>query len=365
MKSKSPKHSADDLVAEAFELQERGDAVAASRLYREALKLEPEHHAAMNLLAMTLIDRDVKAAIDLVEQAIALKPRVAWYYLTLGRAHAATGDDARAVAAMEVSVQLDRSSAIPLYDLAGLHLRNHRVEPAIAALRDVLVIEPEHPRAQYLLASLTGEHVETAPAEYVTELFDSYAPNFEAHLQQGLQYRAPEQLAAMVAADGTDGPRAWQVVDLGCGSGLAGSAFREVARHLVGSDLSPKMIEMAQARHVYDELHVEDLRATLSRTQNVDLIVAADVFVYIGALDASFAATATALRPGGRFAFSTESHDGDGVQLRPSSRYAHADTYIRVLAETHGFEVRTATEVALRLEHGTPIPGILYLLLRR
>lgn len=361
--SRKPK-SADDLVGEAFALQQQGEAIAAARMYREALKLAPAHHAAMSLLAMILIERDVRAAIGLLEQAIALAPRVAWYHLTLGHAYAAAGDDERAVAAMQASARLDRSSAIPRYDLARHHLQHRRSEPALAALRDVLAVDPAHARARFLVASLTGGQVETAPADYVTELFDSYAPAFEAHLVEGLQYRAPSELAELVASDGTDGARAWQVVDLGCGSGLAGVAFRALARHLIGSDLSPKMIEVARARGVYDELHVEDLLATLARARDVDLVIAADVFIYVGALEAAFAAVATSLRPGGRFALSTEAHDGDGVVLRPSSRYAHADGYIRGLAAQHGFEVRLANATTVRVEHGAPIAGMLYLLIR-
>jgi len=352
-----------ELVAEALAHQERGAAAEAEPLYREVLQQDPDHHAAMNLLAMILIERgDLAAATALITRGIVLAPDVAWYHLNLGHARAAAGLDEPAVAAMTASAELDPASPIPRYDLARHHLRHGRPDLALAALREVLAREPRHARARYLVASLTGGHVDTAPAEYVTELFDSYAPSFEAHLVTVLDYRAPGQLAELVAAAGHAAQRAWRVIDLGCGSGLGGAAFRDFAHHLIGSDLSPRMVDIARTRGVYDELHVEDLIATLCRARGADLVVAADVFIYVGALDEPFRAASEALRPGGLFAFSTERCDGDGFRLLPSSRYAHADGYVRELARRHGFAVRDARDTVLRIEHSAPVSGVLYLL---
>lgn len=367
MKRKKPRQRrrpAGELVAEALALQERGASAGAEQLYRELLQHEPEHHGALNLLAMILIERgDPAAAAGLITRAIALAPGVAWYHLNLGHACAAAGLDDRAVEAMQAAAGLDPGNPIPRYDLARHHLRHGRPGEALAALREVIERDPSHERARFLIASLTGGHVDTAPADYVTELFDSYAPRFERHLVDVLDYKVPGRLAELVAGAGHAPRRAWRVIDLGCGSGLGGAAFRDFARHLIGSDLSPRMIEIARQRGVYDELHVEDLTATLRRAAaDADLVVAADVFIYVGALDEVFRAAAGALRPGGMFAFSTERCDGDGYRLLPSSRYAHGDGHVRGLAQRHGFAVRQARDTVLRIDHGEPVPGVLYLL---
>jgi predicted TPR repeat methyltransferase len=363
-KAKPRRRPTGELIAEALALQERGQVAEPEQIYREVLQHEPDHHGALNLLAMILTERhDPGAAATLITRAIALAPGVAWYHLNLGHAYAAAGLDDPAAQAMRASADLDPESPIPRYDLARHHLRHGRPGEALAALRQVLDRDPSHDRARFLVASLSGGHVDTAPAGYVTELFDSYAPRFEAHLVNVLDYKVPAQLAELVAAAGHAPPQAWQVIDLGCGSGLGGAAFRGFARHLIGSDLSPRMIEIARSRGVYDELHVEDLTATLRRAgANADLVVAADVFIYVGALDESFGAAASALRPGGLFAFSTERCDGDGFRLLPSSRYAHADGYVRRLAQRHGFAVREARDTVLRIEQAAPVPGVLYLL---
>ena len=368
-KARPPRRPAGEVIAEALALQERGAIAEAEQRYRALLQREPDHHAALNLLAMILTERgEPAAAAALIERAIAVAPEVAWYHLNLGHALAAAGLDDRAAAAMTASAELDPASPIPRYDLARHHLRHARADAALAALRDVLARDPGHDRARFLVASLTGGHVDSAPADYVTELFDSYAPRFEAHLVEVLGYRVPEQLAELVAACQPPA-RAWQVIDLGCGSGLCGAAFRGHARHLIGSDLSLRMVELARRRGVYDELHVEDLTATLGRAQRAhragggaDLVIAADVFIYVGALDAAFAAAAGALRPGGLFAFSTERCDGDGFELRPSSRYAHGDGYVRGLADRHGLAVREARDAVLRVDQTRPVAGVLYLL---
>ena len=363
-KPKPPRRPAGELIAEALALHERGAVAEAEARYRQVLQHEPDHHGAMNLIAMILIERgDPDAAAALITRAIALAPDVAWYHLNLGHAYAASGLDAPAVAAMTASARLDPDQAIPHYDLARHHLRHGRPDAALAALREVLACDPSHDRARFVIASLTGGHVDTAPADYVTELFDSYAPRFEAHLVDVLNYKVPTRLAELVAAAGHAPARAWHVIDLGCGSGLGGVAFRDFARRLVGSDLSPRMVEIARDRGVYDELHVEDLIATLGRARaEVDLVVAADVFIYVGAIDAAFRAAASALGAGGLFAFSTERCDGDGFRLLPSRRYAHADGHVRELARRHGFAVRAAQDTVLRVDHDAPIAGVLYLL---
>jgi predicted TPR repeat methyltransferase len=133
---------------------------------------------------------------------------------------------------------------------------------------------------------------------------------------------------------------------------------------LIGSDLSARMIARARQRAIYDELYCEDLLATLAREREVDLVVAADVFIYVGALDATFAACAAALRSGGRLAFSVERAEGTGFVLLPTLRYAHADAYVRGLAGTHALAIERAEPSILRVDKGAPIHGTLYLLRR-
>ena len=153
------------------------------------------------------------------------------------------------------------------------------------------------------------------------------------------------------------------ILDLGCGTGQCGLALADIKRRLVGVDLSPKMLALAQAHGVYDELHAGEVNAWLSssRDSSFDVIVASDVFIYIGALEDVFRDVARVLRPHGVFAFSIEEHDGAPHSLRSSGRYAHSHAYIIELART-GFAAISAKPCVIRTEGGAPIPGGLYVL---
>ena len=83
-----------------------------------------------------------------------------------------------------------------------------------------------------------------------------------------------------------------------------------------------------------------------------DLVIAADVFVYVGNLAPAFAASARALVAGGRLAFTTERAEGDGFDLQPTGRFRHGEAYVRRLAREHGFDVEVLEEVVLRRQRG-------------
>lgn len=358
--------SADELVAKAREHGDRGELTLAEARFREALALAPDHIGILAMLGGVLVERgNADEAIDLLERARVAVPDFAPVHFALGTAYAMAGHDEIAVASMEIAGKLDPSSSLPFERLARLHIRAHRPREAIGVLRRVLRRDPTNTNATFMLAALTGENAAVPtdmPPELVADLFDTYASTFDTHLE-GLAYRVPKALAALVG-DVEPTARDWVVVDLGCGTGLAGVELRDRARTLIGCDLSPRMIDRAKERAIYDELHVEDLAATLSRASGVDLIVAADVFIYLGALDQTIAACAKALRPGGLLAFSTEKSDGADVALQPTLRQKHSESYLVGLARANELTVERAEPSILRVDQGESVHGILYLLRR-
>jgi predicted TPR repeat methyltransferase len=129
---------------------------------------------------------------------------------------------------------------------------------------------------------------------------------------------------------------------------------------LVGVDLSAAMLEKARARGGYDALHTEGLLDFLARTdERFDVVVAADVFVYVGALDDVFAGVRACCD--GRFVFTTELCDA-GMELRPSGRYAHGQDRIDELAARHGFVLVHRSVEPLRTEAQQPVLGQLVVL---
>jgi predicted TPR repeat methyltransferase len=394
MKRKKASASArtlDEVIDAASQHAARGELAEAEARYREALAIAPDHLGALTLLGMLLVDREkVEGAIDLLERARTVAPGFAPVQLALGSAYAAAGLDELAVAAMEIAIKLDTTSTVPLERLARHHILARRPREAIGLLRRVLRRDPTHAHAKFLLSGLAGDArdtadgraavnlepldgageartatmVESPPAALIADLFDTYAPRFDQHLLEELRYSVPRSLASLVGASGAAPDRSRRVLDLGCGTGLAGIELRPYARTLIGSDLSPRMVARARQREIYDELHVEDLATTLARERDVDLIVAADVFLYVGPLEATLAACTTALRPGGLLAFSVERSTGDDVVLQQTLRYAHADSYVLALASAHGLAVERAEPTVLRMDNGEPVSGVLYLLRR-
>jgi predicted TPR repeat methyltransferase len=140
-----------------------------------------------------------------------------------------------------------------------------------------------------------------------------------------------------------------------------------VVVRLDGVDLSQAMLDKARALGVYAQLDRADLVDHLRTTPHRhDLVLAADVFTYLGDLSDVFAGVARVLEPGGWFVFSVErADDGLDFELRGTLRYAHSARYLRTLAASGGFDVGEITEATLREDQRRPIAGLLVLLQRR
>jgi SAM-dependent methyltransferase len=135
-----------------------------------------------------------------------------------------------------------------------------------------------------------------------------------------LAYAAPQilfDLASMVMP----GHDKLTILDLGCGTGLAGAVFKPLAVQLDGVDLSPAMIEKARTRNIYDHLAVQDLTTALgAEGPSYDLILAADTLVYLGDLKPVFEA-ARRLAPGWLFLVHGRESEGEGFELGPKRRW--------------------------------------------
>ena len=151
------------------------------------------------------------------------------------------------------------------------------------------------------------------------------------------------------------------VLDAGCGTGLCGPLVAPHARRLVGVDLSERMLARARARNIYDELVKRELTAIRASLPRHSMIVSVDTLVDPGPLEEVVAASADALRPGGRLVFTVEKLSGAsadaGYAIRSHGRYGHsASTLERVLS---GANLRPEIVPAeLRLEAGEPVHGL-------
>jgi predicted TPR repeat methyltransferase len=210
-----------------------------------------------------------------------------------------------------------------------------------------------------------GESVPPMSEAYVRRLFDQYAGRYDTALTEHLRYRGPAILLEAVAQVMRDAGRAMHfaaMLDLGCGTGLAGTAFRPFTDRLVGVDLSPAMIAKAEEKGIYDRTAVagfaDFLAAAAAAQERYDLVLAADVLVYVNDLVPLMASIGKILGPGGLVAFTTETHAGDGVKLLPTLRFAHGETYLRELLGANGLTVRHLAKTSVRSEKGEPVEGL-------
>jgi predicted TPR repeat methyltransferase len=272
-------------------------------------------------------DGDHEAAADLLEQTLEIVPNWPPALLALGDAHLALGAS----------------------------------DAAILAWQKALEGEPEDRLgARPRLARLGIGVVESAVSDaYIRALFDDYANRFDSHLRGALAYSGPETIMAALDRLVPDA-RFTRVLDLGCGTGLMGAAIRARADWLGGCDLSPAMVTRAEAKAIYDALRAEALLTYLA-DQSADLVLAADVLVYIGDLAPVFAAVAGALPPDGLFAFTVQK-GADGIFLGEDLRYAHSPDRLRLWAIENGFEVVTLDDCATRLDRGVPVAGFVCIL---
>lgn len=237
--------------------------------------------------------------------------------------------------------------------------------PAEAALRlgeAILAMAPGDPIVPYHLDALRGEVHRRASRDYVTACFDRYAEDFDRHIVEMLDYRLPERLAPLLAAAGRRYPR---ILDLGCGTGLAAATLATFGDEITGVDLSPRMLDKARERNVYARLTEDDAVAFLEAPHApFDLIVALDMVIYLGDLDALFAGVAKSLAPGGGFVFSFETGAGRDYALAPTGRFAHDPAYVESLWR-EAFDCIVSQQTAIRLEANRPVDGRLVLLRRK
>ncbi|WP_188564250.1 tetratricopeptide repeat protein [Undibacterium terreum] len=371
--------------------------------YRQAIALKPDYAEAYNNQGIVLhkLGRN-EAAIAAYQHALRLNPAFADACNNLGIAQHALHDFEAAIATYSSLIQ-----AYPAYADAwcnrGMALQKSQLfQQALENYDEALRLRPdfanahlyranslralgrtEEAKSAYLHAREQGADAEqvdyalaalgviaapaSSPASYVKELFDQYAEHFDLHLLEGLQYRTPALLVDMLR-EGLKAPSlagTLDIVDLGCGTGLCGTLLKPFSRKLIGVDLSPNMLQQAAARNVYDTLACAEINQFLSdKPESCDVVLAADVFVYVGDLAGIFAAARAALRSDGLFAFSVEESEQEEIVLRPSLRFAHSSAYLQRMAERHGFIIKKMDSRVIRQDDGADLYGFLVVLQR-
>jgi predicted TPR repeat methyltransferase len=350
-------------------------AVALAALGREAeslaaadhvLAVDPTNEAAWFRRGHALERlRRFEQAQSAFERLLALRPQHAEAWFRLGQLLQRQGRLGEALASLDKALALAPALAGAWTQRGSLLKDMGRTAEAAADFERAIALGADAELNRFFLASLGAQaSPATAPLAYVQALFDDYADGFDQHLVDVLGYQAHRQLVTPLA--GLQAQAFESALDLGCGTGLCGPLLRPIVRRLSGVDLSQAMLDQAAARGVYDQLVNAELVEHLQHTpERHDLVVAADVFIYVGELEAVFAGVARVLRPGGVFCFSVEqAQDERPVALTAQMRYAHSLPYLQGLAQRHGLRLLRSAAEPIRQHRTQAIPG-LYVYLAR
>jgi predicted TPR repeat methyltransferase len=357
---------------------ESGDLVRAEALFLDALRRVPGRPSVLvNLAAVRQrLGRPTEALVSLGE-ALAAAPDDVAAWFDHGQLLQVLERPQDALSSYERVLALDATHG-PAWTQRGSLLKDMgRLAEAATCFKQALAHGGDVELNRYFLASIEstakndagsgdGETPASAPRRYVEALFDSYAEGFDKHLVGTLGYRTPWLIAELLLGTAPPADKRWRhALDLGCGTGLMGPLLAPHCETVDGVDLSTLMLQKAAALGCYRHLrHGEVVEHLQHSTERYQLVVAADVFVYIGDLDGVFAGVARVLDAGGTFAFSVEEAAAPRFELRASSRYAHAEGYLRRLAAAHGFAVQALQRMTLRHEQRQPIGGLLLALSR-
>jgi len=288
--------------------------------YRAALAIKPDYRIALANLAVSLsmIDKP-KEALIMARKALELDPLDLVARRALARAQVQLGDRAAADETYAEILQISNSPEL-------VHMRE----------------------------AMAGRTTDAPPAGYARDVFDRFAVSFD-HVLDDLEYRGPQLLAAALEKILPPPNADLFVYDLGCGTGRCGHYMKRYARRMVGVDLSSGMLARAEEKGGYDELRCADGLIDLQGVADCDVVISADVLIYVGRVEPLFAAISKSLRTGGLFAFTIESLDYGDVRLEISGRYSHNYDYVASVGAAVGMVPVARSRATLRRELGRPV----------
>jgi predicted TPR repeat methyltransferase len=350
---------------------ERGKALSASNrhadaiaAYQQALAVDPHCAEAHYRTALAWRDQQqLDAAIASYRRALTLKPDYIEAHNNLGVVLQLENRLDDALACYRSAVELNPDFSQPYINLGRLCEILGNREEAAQCYRKAIAADVEAETFRHFLNAAEGVTTGRAPAAYARTVFDNFAAHFDQRLIDDLGYRIPQILCERVLD--MYGPRKLRVLDLGCGTGLCGTHLKDACAPLVGVDVSPAMLAKAATHKLYDSLIEMDIAEYLlaAPAAAFDVVLSADVFVYIGDLAEVFAGVSRVLAAGGVFAFSIErTADDRDFLLQPNGRYVQSANYIRRIAAHSGLSEIVSFEQTIRGEPGAGAPGLVFFL---
>lgn len=383
---------------------QKSDYCQALNFYQKAALAKPDYYIAEINIANTFYDlKNYAEAIQYAQKSLALDSKNHMTHTILGNAYLELEDYDQAVASFLHALQLDSNDPWIYNSLSQAYQKKSLWIDALScgwqAIEKSHNDDAHHINFGYMLyeaalekqdslahdyaqkwleqysdnqivvhmgnAILDDKQIKVANDKYVKDIFDIFAPDFESVLQ-GLEYQAPTLISGFLSEIYAENSKPkLRILDAGCGTGLCGNFLKKYAswRGLTGVDLSPKMLEIAASKKLYNKLIPAELVSFLEgQNQAYDLIVSADVFTYLGDLDNLFKGLFQALKNKGRVVFSVSENDQNSEDffLHVSGRFLHNKNYIENLLQKNGFKIERSLRERLRNEGENEVVGYIF-----
>ncbi|MCH9643760.1 MAG: tetratricopeptide repeat protein [Gammaproteobacteria bacterium] len=329
---------------------------------KKTLMLEPKHKEANHHLGNALLKSgDTETALNYFFKQLEIDPFFESYY-NIGVLLTYQERQRDAAQYLQQALAIKPDDLDTHLNLGNLYLKLLNYDKAILHYQAAQKIKPDDAEISHILHAISqSKNPTSAPGEYTSHLFNQYAPHYDQHLCKFLHYDVPQQLQQAVFEEIGE-QQQLTILDLGCGTGLCGELFAPQAKELIGIDIAADMITIAENKKIYHQLQVSDINSAISQFHDIDLILAADVFTYIGDLSNIFVNANNSLKKGGLFAFSVEKGSGQDFKLQQTIRYAHSQHYIEQLSNENQFNLLRCDNIILRKQKGKPVEGYLVIL---
>ena len=338
--------------------EELGQLNSAVKCYKEVLVIKPKFSKMHNNLGVILQNLgQLNDAASYLEKAVTLKPDFSEAHNNLGNVLKDLNQVDAAINCYKKAISIQSNYAEAYFNLGTSQRQLGKLEDAVKNLEIAVSIDASYGEAQHLLNTLIGKTTKAPPKEYVEKLFDHYAEQFDESLVKQLKYKLPFLIKELINKVAPSLSKFNNVIDLGCGTGLAGQDLRGISNNLIGIDLSNKMIIKAEERQVYDNLITGDITETLNASnEKYDLFVALDVLIYVGEVSSIFKAVRNCCSQNAIFIFSIETQVDGEYSLLKTGRYSHSEDYILRKA-SYGFKLIESQKVRLRKDNEKWITG--------